>query len=92
MRNDRPLATYALARVLRMGVAGALVAGVAYASVGFLTERSVCCLVHVQVAAWLPVLLVGAELAIRGRTWLGRACWWGVSGFALSQILAAWLG
>ncbi len=62
------LSTYALARVLGMGVAGASTAAVAYASVGFLTERSVCCLVHVQVAAWLPVLLVGAELAIRNRT------------------------
>ena len=86
------LAAYVLARVLGMSVAGALVAGVAYVSVGFLTERSACCLVHVQVAAWLPVLLIGAELAIRSRTWLNRTCWWGASGFALSQILAAWLG
>ena len=86
------LAAYALARVLGINVAGAVVAAAAYESTGFLVDRSVCCLVHVQVAAWLPLLLLGAELALRSRTRLARACWWGVSGFALSQIAAAWLG
>ncbi len=86
------LATYALARVLGMTMPGALVAATAYAFSGFFYHRSACCTVHVQVAAWLPLTLLGVELALRSRTWLSRAGWWGATGLAVSQILAAWLG
>src|SRR5215210_1935845 len=54
--------------------------------------RSACCLAFVNVASWLPLALLGAELAIRSPRWLDRGLWWGLSGLALSQILAAWLG
>ncbi|MDP9369549.1 MAG: hypothetical protein M3Q03_14940, partial [Chloroflexota bacterium] len=86
------LATYGLGRTLGMGTLGALTAAVAYEFSGLLYARNVCCPAYSQVMAWLPALLLGTELAIRSRTWLGRACWWGVSGLGLSQILVAWLG
>jgi len=86
------LGTYSLARALRMNVAGALLAAVAYEFTGYMFFRSVCCLAFLDVTSWLPLALLGAELAIRSTRWLDRGIWWGLSGLALSQILAAWLG
>ncbi|MBA3643324.1 MAG: YfhO family protein [Chloroflexia bacterium] len=51
-----------------------------------------CCFAHVQVGAWLPLMLVGVELAVRAQDWRGRVTAWALAGFALSQILAGWLG
>jgi hypothetical protein len=86
------LSTYALARVLGANRYGALLAGTIYAHSGFFEGHSVCCFAYADVAAWLPLSLLGAELATRAATWRARALCWGVSGFALSQILAAWIG
>jgi len=86
------LSTYALARALRMNVAGSLLAAVAYEYTGYLYTRNLCCSAYVGVSAWLPLAILGAELAIRSPRWLDRSLWWGLSGLALSQILAAWLG
>jgi hypothetical protein len=86
------LGTYALARALRMNVAGALLAAVAHEFTGHLFFRSACCLAFVDVVAWLPLALLGAELAVRSSRWLDRGLWWGLSGLALGQMLAAWLG
>ena len=86
------LGTYALARVLRMNVAGSLLAAVAYEYTGYLYTRNLCCFAYVGVSAWLPLAILGAELAIQSTRWLNRGLWWGLSGLAVSQILAAWLG
>jgi hypothetical protein len=86
------LGTYVLARSLRMNVAGALLAAVAYEFTSYLFFRSVCCLAFSGVYAWLPLALLGAELAIRSPDWLDRGLGWWLSGLALSQILAAWPG
>ncbi|MBA2344402.1 MAG: YfhO family protein [Rubrobacter sp.] len=86
------LGTYALARTLRMNLAGAMLAAVAYEYTGYLYTRNLCCFAYVGVSAWLPLAILGAELAIRSTRWLDRGLWWGLSGLALSQILAAWLG
>ncbi|HYI15684.1 MAG TPA: YfhO family protein [Thermomicrobiales bacterium] len=85
-------ATYVLARLLRLGVGGALVAAVAYELSGPVLGRSVCCPAALEVATWAPVALVGAELAIRSNTWTRRIAGWSIAGLALSQGLAAWLG
>lgn len=85
-------ATYALARLLRLGVSGALVAAVAYELSGPVYGRSVCCAAGFEVATWAPVALVGAELAIQRRDLAGRFAGWLIAGLALSQALAAWLG
>ena len=86
------LGVYALGRALRMNVAGAALAAVAYEYAGYIYVRNVCCFAFVGVVAWLPITILGAEMAIRSRRWLHRGLWWGVSGLALSQILASWLG
>jgi len=86
------VAMYALARVLRLGVPGAATAAIAYELTGFLFERNVCCFAYGGVAGWLPLGLLSSELAIRSRDRLHQALWWALGGFALSQILAAWLG
>ena len=84
--------TYALARALGLGRAGALLAAVAYANTSYFQVQNACCFAFASVYAWLPVALLGAERAVRGRDWWTRGAWWGVAGLAFSQILAAWLG
>ncbi len=86
------LSAYALARGLRVNTAGALFAAVAYEYIGYIYVRNTCCFAYVSVLAWLPISILGAELAIRSESWLRRGLWWAVSGLAISQILAAWLG
>ena len=86
------LFTYALARVLSINVAGSMLAAVAYEFNGFMYWRNLCCSPYAQVMVWLPLAILGVELAIRSSRWLDRGLWWGVGGLALSQILAAWPG
>src|SRR3954451_25361080 len=86
------LFTYALARVLGMGTPGALLAAVAYEYSGLFYVQNTCCLQYIGVMAWLPLTILGAELALHSSRWLNRALWCGVSGLALSQILASWFG
>jgi Bacterial membrane protein YfhO len=86
------LFAYALARTLRMNVAGSMLAAVAYEFNGFMYWRNLCCSPYAQVMAWLPLAILGAELAIRSSRWPDRGLWWGVGGLALAQMLAAWPG
>src|SRR5919202_6969698 len=86
------LSTYALARVLGMRIPGAVLAAVAYEYSGFLYLVNPCCFNYIGVMAWLPLALLGVELAIRSRRWPRRLLWWGISGLALSQSLASWFG
>ena len=86
------LSAYTLARALGIGVGGASLAAVAYGYSGFMYLQSTCCFPYVAVSAWLPLTLLGVEMAVRGSRWAERVPWWGLSGLALSQILAAWLG
>src|SRR5215213_116387 len=81
------LSVYALARSLGMELPGALLAAVAYEFNGFLYLSNTCCFGHVPVVCWLPLVILGAELAIRGSGRLDRVLWWGMSGLALSQVL-----
>jgi hypothetical protein len=86
------LFTYALGRTLRLNMAGSMLAAVAYEFNGFIYWRNLCCSPYASVMTWLPLAVLGAELAIRSSRWLDRGLWWGVGGLALSQILAAWPG
>lgn len=86
------LSTYALARALGMGIPGALLAAIAYEYSGFLYVQNTCCFSYIGVMSWLPLAILGAELAIGSSRRLERVLWWGLSGLALSQILASWLG
>ena len=86
------LFTYALARTLGMPLPGAFLAAIAYEYNGLFYIDNTCCLQYIGVMEWLPLAILGAELAIRSRGWRRRGLWWGLSGLALSQMLAAWLG
>ena len=86
------LFAYALARVLGIKILGSLLAAVSYEFNGFLYLSNTCCFGHVPVVCWLPLVILGAELAIRSSGRLEQVLWWGVSGLALSQILASWIG
>jgi len=85
------IGAYAFARLLGLNPAGALAAGVIFE---FTTvwERAKCCPQIVHVVSWLPLTLICAEMALRARDPLPRLGWWFGCGFAVSQVLAAWLG
>lgn len=82
---------YALARALGMPVSAALLSGVAYEFTGYLYDRNTCCFAY-MVAAWLPFPVLFVELAMRSRGRTEKILWLALAGFAVSQILAIWLG
>jgi hypothetical protein len=86
------LSTYALSRVLGFNVFGGLVAATIYAHSGFFEGHNVCCYAYADVAAWLPLSLLGTEMAVRSTAWRPRLTYWALAGLAMSQILAAWIG
>ena len=86
------LSVYALARSLGIGAGGALLSAVSYEFGSFLYTENTCCFAYASVMAWLPLALLGAEMAVRSPRRLGSAPWWGLSGLALSQVLASWIG
>ncbi|MDQ3467686.1 MAG: YfhO family protein [Chloroflexota bacterium] len=86
------ISTYAFARVLGLGPVAALVAAVAYVVGPLLQWNTYCCLVLAQFATWVPLALLGVEMALRAREWRGRILPWCASGFAISQMYAGWVG
>jgi hypothetical protein len=85
------VATYLFARSLRLNPAGAFAAAIVF-EYTMLWQRFRCCPQIMAVLAWLPVMLLAAELAIRSRNPLHRAGWLLLGGLAVSQELAGWLG
>ena len=85
------VATDALGRLLGLTTGGAFVAGAAY---GFtwLISAGASLVLFFQVTAWMPVALLGVELAVRPGAASRRLCGVIVAGFAISQCLAAWTG
>lgn len=85
------VSAYAYARVLGLRPLSGLVAASAYAF-GPLVNHISCCVIHVQLASWIPSALLGVELATRAGRWPGRFAGWVLAGFAISQMLAGWVG
>jgi hypothetical protein len=85
------LSTYALARVLGMRILPSMVAGIGF-EFGTLLEHTRCCTIRAQLAVWIPLALLGVELATRARSPLARLGWLTAAGFAVSQMLAGWIG
>lgn len=83
---------FALARALGIKTPGALLAAVAYEFGSYLYIRNACCFAYASVMVWLPVAILGAEMAIKSRRLLDRGLWCALSGLAVSQMLASWLG
>jgi hypothetical protein len=84
--------TYAYGRVIGLVPAGALVSAWAISQGGLFSDRSRCCYTHIQVAAWVPIALLGVELAVRAVRHRPRILAWFLSGFAISQMLSGWIG
>jgi hypothetical protein len=84
--------TYVLGRVLGLSQVAALLSGVAYANSGFFDVQNVRSNPFASVYAWLPVALIGAELAARQSRLRGCIVWWGLAAFAMSQIIGVWPG
>jgi hypothetical protein len=85
------VAAYVLARLTGLGPAGALVTGTAYAFPWLIPAASGMVLFF-QVTTWLPIALIGIELARRPGPPPRRFGGLVLSGLAISQILASWLG
>jgi hypothetical protein len=86
------VASYGLARALGIGIAGASLAALAYGQSGLIAAQAACCFAFASVGAWLPVLLLGSELALRAGGLASRVRGWALAALALSQILASWPG
>jgi hypothetical protein len=86
------LSTYLFARSLGMGAMASLFAAVVYLIGPFLQWNTYCCLIFSQFVTWIPLALLGIELALRGSRWRDRIAAWFLGGFAISQMLAGWIG
>lgn len=86
------LTIYALSRVLGLSVPGSVVASIGYGFNGYMLDRLAHCFVCAGITAWLPLSLLGFELATRSRNWALRVSWMGLAAFALSQMLVIWPG
>ena len=85
------ITAYIFCRMLGLRVIPSVAAGVAYQSGPFVSHIS-CCLIHVQLAAWIPTALIGVELTARAKHLQQRALGWVIAGFAMSQMIAGWPG
>jgi hypothetical protein len=83
---------YAFARVCRIGVFASIVASLTYVLSGWYWTRIGCCGADAAVYAWLPLMLLAFELAIRAKVWEKRCLWGIVTGLTVSQVLSVWLG
>jgi hypothetical protein len=85
------VAAYVLARLTGLGPGGAFVAGTAY-TFPWLLPAAAGQVLFTQVTTWLPVALIGIELARLSGSAARRVAGLALSGLAISQILASWLG
>jgi hypothetical protein len=87
------LSAYLFARILGLNIPGSATAAVAFGlSSTFVQFNSYCCNVMGNYAPWIPVTLIGIELAARRRRRIERAAAVVLAGFGFSQLLASWLG
>jgi hypothetical protein len=84
-------AAYTLARLTGLGSGGAVVAGAAYAF-PWLIPASAGQVLFFHLTTWLPVALIGVELARESDSNARRFGGLAISGLAISQIVGAWLG
>ncbi|HET8763381.1 MAG TPA: hypothetical protein VFM12_08180, partial [Gemmatimonadales bacterium] len=86
------LSTYAFTRVLGMGPLASLLAATLYVTGPLLHWNTYCCLVFAEFATWIPLALLGVELAVRASGWRTRLAGWFLGGLAVSQMFAGWVG
>jgi hypothetical protein len=85
------LAMYGLARITGLNWWGSITAAVAIEFGSLLAQfRSVTA--HAQLSTWVPLTLLGIELALRARSLRLRALGWAAGAIALSQMIVGWPG
>lgn len=83
---------YALARVLGYRPIAAFAGASLYIFGPFSLFTTHCCTVRLHIATWVPLALLGPEIALRAQSRAGRLAGIAIGGFAYSQMLAGWLG
>lgn len=83
---------YLLARSLKMRAGSSLVVAIAFSTAPLLQWNTYCCLVLNQFAVWMPLLLLGAEMALRASNARRAAPGVVLAAFATSQMFAGWVG
>ena len=58
----------------------------------FLQWNTDCCAVMGQFVTWVPLTLLGVELALRAETWGARLVPWCLAAIGMSQIFGGWVG
>jgi hypothetical protein len=85
------VATYTLARLLGFRSLASFAGATAFTFSGTLGATG-CCTIQAQLVIWIPVALIGIDLASRTKMWRNRFLVLSLSGVAVSQMLAAWVG
>ena len=83
--------TFVFARLLKIGALGGLAAAMVF-TFGQNLGAATCCTNHLQLDAWIPLALIGVELASQSTSIRNRAIWLTTSAVAVSQIIAGWIG
>jgi hypothetical protein len=83
--------TYALARLLKLSIAGSLIGGASYAF-AWVAPASMHLVIWFPVTVWLIAALIAIECDARAASWRSRLWGWLLGGVAISQILGVWLG
>lgn len=86
------ISTYVLSRVLGFGALAAMTSTVTFTFGPFLYGQTHFATIAAQVTAWIPLALLGVELSLRTTRRLHVLAAWALSGVAISQIAAAWMG
>jgi hypothetical protein len=88
------LATYALARALKLTPPAACLAAIVFefGPLFYHTTAANCCAVRGFMAPWIPVALLGVELALAPKPWRRRLAPICLAGLGMSQFYASFLG
>ena len=83
---------YAFGRVLGLGAIAALTSSLVLLTGPLLQWSTDCCAVMGQFVTWVPLTLLGVELALRAETWGARLVPWCLAAIGMSQIFGGWVG
>ncbi|MFL5761721.1 MAG: YfhO family protein [Thermomicrobiales bacterium] len=83
--------TFALARITGLNWWGAMTSAIA-TEFGSLVEQLRSVNVLAQFTAWVPLALLGFEVAFRARSFRSRATGWTIGALAMSQMIVGWTG